>query len=57
MSGLQHLVVVAGHAVTVQESLEGVERDDKVWYLLPYQRDQVRPSRRLCDVRATRLID
>lgn len=50
-------MVVAGHAVTVQESLEGVERDDKVWYLLPYQRDQVRPSRRLCDVRATRLID
>ena len=42
MSGLQHLVVVAGHAVTVQESLEGVERDDQVWYLLPYQRGQVR---------------
>ena len=42
MSGLQHLVVVAGHAVTMQESLEGVERDDRVWYLLPYQRGQVR---------------
>ena len=39
-----HLVVVAGHAVTVSESLDGVEREDASWYLLPYQREQDLPG-------------
>lgn len=39
-----HLVVVAGHAVTVSESLDGVEREDSSWYLLPYQREQDLPG-------------
>lgn len=33
-----HLVVVAGHAVTMAESLEGVDVLDSSWYLLDYQR-------------------
>ena len=33
-----HLVVVAGHAVTMAESLDGVDALDSSWYLLDYQR-------------------
>jgi hypothetical protein len=34
--------MVAGHAITAAESLEGANTTDAVWYLLPYQRDKVR---------------
>lgn len=36
--------MVAGHAVTTKESLNGVESRDDVWYLLPYQLQQVKDS-------------
>ncbi|KAH8075093.1 hypothetical protein JL721_1086 [Aureococcus anophagefferens] len=41
--GLRRLVVVAGHAVTMAESLEGVEENDASWYLLGYQRGRDLP--------------
>jgi hypothetical protein len=41
---LNHLIMVAGHAVTISESLEGAATEDAVWYLLPYQRDQDLPA-------------
>lgn len=44
LAGASHLVVVAGHAVTMSEGLDGVEREDAVWYLLPYQRGQDLPG-------------
>ena len=39
-----HLVVVAGHAVTMAESLDGVDALDSSWYLLDYQRRADVPS-------------
>ena len=36
-------MVVAGHAVTMAESLEGVEENDASWYLLGYQRGRDLP--------------
>mmetsp|Transcript_15873 Transcript_15873/g.47347 ORF Transcript_15873/g.47347 Transcript_15873/m.47347 type:complete len:351 (-) Transcript_15873:38-1090(-) len=38
-----HLVIVAGHAVTMTESLEGVGDRDGAWYLLDYQRGRGLP--------------
>ena len=39
LAHLDHLVVVCGHAVlTTTAGLEGVEKRDDLWYLLPYQR-------------------
>jgi len=43
LSSLDHLVVVAGHAVVVAESLDSAEWQDDVWYLLDYQRNQDLP--------------
>ena len=39
-----HLVMVAGHAVTMVESLEYVATSDSAWYLLDYQRDRDLPG-------------
>lgn len=44
LSSLNHLVVVAGHAVAVAESLESVDWQDEVWYLMDYQRNQDLPK-------------
>mmetsp|Transcript_37478 Transcript_37478/g.49388 ORF Transcript_37478/g.49388 Transcript_37478/m.49388 type:complete len:371 (-) Transcript_37478:270-1382(-) len=41
---LNHLIVVAGHAITVVEDLSHVQSTDDAWYLLPYQRDQGIPQ-------------
>ena len=37
-------MVVAGHAVTMAESLDGVDALDSSWYLLDYQRRADVPS-------------
>ena len=53
-----HLVVVAGHAVTMAEDLSDVAREDASWYLLDYQRgtgapgEFVRHARRGAEVAA-----
>lgn len=47
-----HLVVVAGHAVTMTESLDGVDKYDNVWYLLDYQRNSDLPREFVAHVRA-----
>lgn len=36
-SEADHLVLVAGHSVTVAGNLEDAENDENVWFLLPYQ--------------------
>lgn len=46
-----HLVVVAGHAVTMTESLRGVDSRDAVWYLLDYQRGRGLPSEFVAHIR------
>lgn len=43
LRSLDHLVVVAGHAVVIAESLDRAEWQDDVWYLLDYQRNQDLP--------------
>ena len=37
-------MLVAGHAVTITESLQGVDKNESTWYLLPYQKGQVSGS-------------
>jgi len=49
---LTHLIVVAGHAVTVTESLQGVEEEDRVWYLLSYQKAQDLPAAFVAHIKA-----
>jgi len=44
LSSLNHLVVVAGHAVAVAESLDSADWQDDVWYLMDYQRNQDLPK-------------
>ncbi|KAM3570282.1 hypothetical protein VYU27_007652 [Nannochloropsis oceanica] len=51
-AALTHLIVVAGHAVTITESLEGVEEEDHVWYLLPYQKAQDLPATFVAHIKA-----
>ncbi|CAM9785804.1 unnamed protein product, partial [Phaeothamnion confervicola] len=41
---LTHLILVPGHAITVRESLRGVDRIDDVWYLLDYQHEKGVPA-------------
>lgn len=38
--GLEHLILVPGHGVTITESLDGADRKDEVWFLLDYQKDK-----------------
>ena len=42
--GLDHLIMVAGHAVTIKGDLTAVDRDERTWYLLPYQTGQDLPA-------------
>jgi len=37
LGAYDHLVVVAGHSVTMAESLDGVEAEESAWFLLDYQ--------------------
>lgn len=41
---LDHLIMVAGHAVTMAESLDRADSNDGVWFLLEYQRRQDMPA-------------
>ena len=41
---LDHLIMVAGHAVTIKGDLTAVDRDERTWYLLPYQTGQDLPA-------------
>jgi len=43
--------MVAGHAVTMTESLRDVERRDSKWYLLSYQRDHDVPENLVAHIR------
>lgn len=40
----RHLVVVAGHSVTISGHLEDADQDERDWYLLDYQRHRGLPS-------------
>ena len=40
----QHLILVAGHSVTVSGHLEDAGSDETDWFLLSYQKGQVRRS-------------
>jgi len=46
LKDLDHLVLVAGHAVLDPhaESLESADRQERVWYLMDYQRNQDMPQ-------------
>ncbi|KAJ8599647.1 hypothetical protein CTAYLR_005390 [Chrysophaeum taylorii] len=50
-TGVENLVMVAGHAVTITESLNGVDRNDRHWYLLDYQRGKDLPGEFVAHVR------
>lgn len=39
-----HLVLVAGHSVLISGHLEDADRDEKDWYLLPYQQHRGLPE-------------
>lgn len=43
-SDIDHVIVVAGHAVMNLELLSSADQSDSAWYLLPYQRDQSFPE-------------
>lgn len=43
LQDLNHLILVAGHAVVLAEALDGVDMHDTAWYLENYQRDQDLP--------------
>mmetsp|Transcript_131786 Transcript_131786/g.328649 ORF Transcript_131786/g.328649 Transcript_131786/m.328649 type:complete len:393 (+) Transcript_131786:228-1406(+) len=44
LQALDHLILVAGHAVVLAEALDGVDTHDTLWYLEHYQRDQDLPG-------------
>mmetsp|Transcript_61125 Transcript_61125/g.184793 ORF Transcript_61125/g.184793 Transcript_61125/m.184793 type:complete len:382 (+) Transcript_61125:39-1184(+) len=44
LQGLQHLVLVAGHAVVLADTLDGIDKHDGSWYLEGYQRGQGLPG-------------
>lgn len=51
-SEADHLVMVAGHSVTVAGNLEDAETDENVWYLLPYQKERGLPQAIVSHIRA-----
>lgn len=44
LSSVDHVVIVAGHAVVRVSSLKSAAYNDNGWYLLPYQRDRGFPG-------------
>jgi len=51
-SQLNHLIMVAGHAITISEDLKHAASQDSTWYLLPYQRNQGIPQELAAHIRA-----
>jgi len=48
----KHLVVVAGHSVTVSGHLEDADKDERDWFLLDYQKNRGLPSAIVLHIRA-----
>jgi hypothetical protein len=46
------LILVAGHSVTVSGHLEDADRDEKDWYLLPYQQHRGLPAAIVAHIKA-----
>ena len=47
-----HLIVVAGHSVTISGHLEDADRDEADWYLLDYQKGHGLPAAIVAHIRA-----
>ena len=43
-SNTDHLIIVAGHSVTISNHLSNARYDENAWYLLPYQKGQGLPQ-------------